>query len=187
VRSAGQQDWRFSWSSPVSQENVISQLNIFTIPCCWDWQHASNSIVLMFRKNLMLQTSNYVASVIFMDKTIRTSDTARRPDWNDGVLRPTSDVVFVKERTLRGLVEHVANSSRKYHSPDFVGKCAVQWTGHQGHHTTRWQKSDIYIYFQLFYVHYHDRMNGSESLVCLTPSGVTRASSVNKMLRIIWG
>jgi len=47
------------------------------------------------------------------------------------------------------------------------------------------KKSYIYVYFQLFCVHYHNRMNGSESLVCLTPSGVTRTSSVNKILPII--
>jgi len=39
---------------------------------------------------------------------------------------PTPDVVFLEERTLRGLVEHVANSWRKYRLPDFARKYAVQ-------------------------------------------------------------
>jgi hypothetical protein len=64
-----------------------------------------------------------------MDKTIRTADTARRLDWNDGVLRhdgnSTADVVFLEERTLRGLAEHIANNWRKYRLLDFAGKHAV--------------------------------------------------------------
>jgi hypothetical protein len=80
------------------------------------------------------------------------SDTAWWSDNNVGVFRragSTADAVSVEECSLRRLAVHVANKS-VCHLSDVAWKCTVQWVDHQWHHTTRWWKSDVGIFFSTF-------------------------------------
>ena len=71
------------------------------------------------------------------------------------MLRQT-DVVFVEERSLRGLAAfHVAKTWRKYHVSDVAGSCAVPSGGRRWPHTTRLEWSDVGRYFLLVRVGYH--------------------------------
>ena len=117
-----------------------------------------------------------------IDLGIYDSDTALRPDWNEAALRhadSTFVVVFVEEHSLRVLAVHLAKSWRICHLSDVAGKCMDQW-----HHTfmaMRCWKLLSTVPCGL------SRSHKWEFLVLLTPSQVKWASSVNKMLRIIWG
>lgn len=59
----------------------------------------------------------------------------------------TSDVVFVEERSLRGLTVYVANLWRKYHLSHVAGTQTVQSGGHLRHHVTRLRKGNVGSYF----------------------------------------
>ena len=97
----------------------------------------------------------------------------------------TSVIVFVEEPSLRVLAVHLAERSHKYHRLDVVEKCTDQSVGHQRHHTTHLRKSDVATSFRHFHVDYQDPINGS-FLYCWLRHGKW-ASSVNKMLWIMWG
>jgi hypothetical protein len=60
----------------------------------------------------------------------------------------TSDVVFLEEHSPRGLAVHVEKASINIMS-DVAARYTVQWSGHQGHHTTRLWTSNVEVTFDI--------------------------------------